>query len=227
MTHVFTTDAGPSLPDERSVGNTSLRLTSPSIVASAPDDVVLAELTHRWFNTLAVLSGSIRICGARSKSLPEVLMALAQIDQQILALAAMHRRLYQSPRVGECLENYSRALCLDVVKAFGREDVTPCIEMCDVSLSRPIIQRLATIIVELMTNALKHGRAPKHGAIVWMRLRRTREEGLELTVTDNFDPPEQEPRRPSLVEALVKNISGDLSVQAAPGYATRIRFPIG
>ncbi len=51
---------------------------------------------------------------------------------------------------------------------------------------------------------------------------------LELSVSDNFEPPDfLAPPCPLIVDALVKDLSGELVVRALPGYSTEIRFPVG
>lgn len=193
--------------------------------ATPSSDVLLSEMHHRWFNSLAVLSASLRICAMTGKSPADILFRLGTVDSQIQSMAAMHRRLYAPPSEPDCVEGYCRALCIDVVLSHSREEITPWVTMCDVSLCKRTLLALGGLVVELMTNALKHGRAPKSGGIVWMQMRQLSTGWLELSVTDNFRPPVTMPEIPTIIDALVRDIGGDVMVHLTPGYATRVRFP--
>jgi two-component sensor histidine kinase len=98
--------------------------------------------------------------------------------------------------------------------------------MVEAGLSIRCEHRLALIVVELMTNALKHGRPPMSGGVVWIQLGFCGEAELELVVTDNFEPPAGEPPMPAIVAALVEDLGGDLRVCCRPAYRTRVRFPL-
>ena len=188
-------------------------------------DVVLEELNHRWFNTLQVLSSSLqslRHTGASPATLDD---RLTRIDLQIRAMAALHRRLARSPDQHQTLEAYCQALCIDLLLAFGREEITPWVGMCDVSVSPATAVRVGALVVELLTNALKHGRAPAEGGTVWISMKRLDDGRLELTAADSFPAPVAEPVSPRVIEGLVARLHGELSIQMETGYMTRIRFP--
>jgi two-component sensor histidine kinase len=76
-----------------------------------------------------------------------------------------------------------------------------------------------------MTNALKHGRAPEAGGVVSVGLERVGRD-LQLIFADNFAPPDAAGcTAPRMVAALAQILGGTLTVDTAPGYLTRIRFP--
>ncbi len=198
----------------------------PAILSPGPRpmDVALVEFHHRWFNSLTALGCSLRSCAMVSKSVPDMLARLGDIDLQIQAMASLHRRLHQPLPVGGCLQTYCSALADDVVTAFGRGDIEPWVDMCDVSLSPDAFVTLGNLVVELVTNAVKHGRAPASGGLVWMRLRRRADGRLELNVTDNFAAPAEAPRTPRIIANLVELLGGELLIRTRSGYATRIVF---
>ena len=191
-----------------------------------PMQLLIAEMNHRWFNGLQVIEASLRRCDRHAASPDALRRSLAALSTQIQAMAALHRRLSALKGVGEGLERHCRALCMDLALAFDRTDITPSVAMVDARLSARSEQRLALIVVELMTNALKHGRPPTSGGVVWIQLRFLGEAELELVVTDNFDPPAAQPPMPAIVAALVEDLAGDLRVCCRPAYRTRVRFPV-
>jgi two-component sensor histidine kinase len=192
-----------------------------------PMQLLIAEMNHRWFNGLQVIEASLRRCDRHAASPVALRRSLAALSMQIRAMAALHRRLSALTGVGEGLERHCRALCMDLALAFGRTDIIPSVAMIDAGLCARSEQRLALIVVELMTNALKHGCPPASGGVVWVQLRFLGEAELELQVTDNFEPPAApEAPTPAIVAALVEDLGGDLKVSCRPTYRTRVRFPV-
>ena len=196
----------------------------PGLSTPALGDLALEEMSHRWCNALQSLSATLRSCQADGASLAFIQARLKGIDHQILAMAALQRRLSRSPAQDQSLEGYCRALCMDVLLAFGREEITPSVRMCEVTLSLARVHRLGAIVVELMTNALKHGRAPPDGGTVRVSMTALDDGRLELLVSDSFPPPAAPPARPRMVEALVEALGGELNVETEGGYRTCIRF---
>ena len=189
----------------------------PSVAAP---DVMMRELNHRWCNGLQVVVSTLRLCQREPASADDRISALCA---QVQALAALHRRL-SAPPPASGFEGYCRALCLDLILAFDRTEITPFVSIAEAALSPRCAQHVALLVVELLTNALKHGRAPGNGGAVSVTLRRVRRQ-LELVVADNFDTPaEAASQAPRLVCALVQTLGGTLTIQADGRYATRILF---
>jgi two-component sensor histidine kinase len=188
--------------------------------SARPADVFISELNHRWFNGLQVIAAGLRLCG-RDGGVGRI----PALCDQVQAMAALHRRLSLPPCEGD-LERHCRALCLDVLLAFGRTEVTPWVSMLPVPLSPHRAQHLALLVVELMTNALKHGCAPAAGGYVCFRLG-PHADGLELVVEDNFlEPSIAAAGPPRIVAALTEILEGTLCVETALSYVTRVRFPL-
>jgi len=189
----------------------------------APEDIIWSELSHRWYNWLQVMTVTLRGMSHECET-SAVTRQLNLLSDQVHAQAALHRRLSAPPPSGE-LERYCRALCLDLLLAFGRTEIAPWVSMPDVALSTYRTQVLGLLVTELMTNALKHGRAPEAGGVVSLTLEQVGQD-LQLTFADNFAPPDAMGcAAPRMVAALAQILGGTLTVDTAPGYLTRIRFP--
>jgi two-component sensor histidine kinase len=189
-------------------------------------DLILSEMNHRWCNGLQVISAALCLYGRHRTADAVMEEQLLGLGDQVQAMAALHRRLSGPPLIEESFETHCRSLCLDVTQSFGRPEVTPRLEMDDPGLSLRGEHRLALLVVELMTNALKHGRPPNHGAMVWLTLKRSGLSHIDLTVWDNFGPPDPNVTPPKLVRALVADLRGTLTVDVAPAYRSWIRIPI-
>jgi two-component sensor histidine kinase len=187
-------------------------------------DLILAEMNHRWSNGLQVISAALWRYGERQAA--DMDEQLVGLGNQVQAMAALHRRLSGPPSCEETFEAHCRSLCRDVVRSFGCPDVTPWLEMDEPGLSFRGEYRLALLVVELMTNALKHGRPPSQGAMVWLTLKRAAPSHLELTIWDNFDPPDPDVTSPKIVGALVADLRGTLTVELSPAYRSQVRIPM-
>src|SRR5207302_9550486 len=120
------------------------------------DTVLLAEFNHRLFNTLQIIAAMVARC--RRDTDGSATVWLGEPEERLRALGALHRLLVTTPPP-ETFENHCRKLCILLVRAFSREDVTPWVVMEDLDLSSEQTFRLPLLVVELVTNVLKHSLA--------------------------------------------------------------------
>jgi two-component sensor histidine kinase len=188
--------------------------------------VLLRELNHRHFNGLQSIANSISRCG-REPTLGETQARLADLEGRIAAHASLHRLLSDAPRQG-LLEIHCLALCFNLVRMFGREDVTPYVHMDDVQLSAVQAFLMSLLVAELVTNVLKHSFAQEQGGTIWIDMRRVQQCEVELTVCDSGKAflDDRAIREPRIANALVQILSGKLDVLRDDGYVTRVRFPL-
>ena len=190
-----------------------------------PDEVILIEeLNHRLFNTLQVVMASVARL-RKALCAPEAASRLNELESRVLAFANLHR-LLSCAIVVDGLENHCRRLCIELIKAFGREDMTPWVRMADVPLSPGRSLRVALLVVELVTNVLKHGLGGPRGGVVFVDLIRTRCGRLELAVRESHPHPSPDTGlRPRIVDTLAESLAGSALITTRDGYETRVRFP--
>jgi two-component sensor histidine kinase len=188
-------------------------------------DVLITEMNHRWCNSLQIISSSLKHLCRDGPESGRLSRRLEDLNDQIQAMAALHRRLAHLPSTGELFESYCGALCLDLLLAFGRTDVTPLLTIMEPRLDGCLRQHLALLVTELMTNALKHGKPPASGGMVEFNLSPFGLDHMLLSVIDNFEPPALLQAAPKVVEALVADLKGGLFVDLTPVYQTRIIIP--
>jgi two-component sensor histidine kinase len=153
-------------------------------------DLLFREIHHRVTNSLQLVHSTLSI---QLKLLDnnEARAQVAQAASRVLAIAAVHRRLYQdrSPDAADA-RTYMRAL-LDDMKALlpFAGDRRLGLDMEAFRLSADNLAHLGLIAVELVTNALKHGRGSIELAV------RQEEDCLKIVVSDegtgipaSFDP---------------------------------------
>jgi two-component sensor histidine kinase len=143
----------------------------------------MREVHHRVKNSLQLVQAMLSM-QARAIPAEEGRQHLEEAAARVLAIAAVHHRLYDSGSVqaGDAAQ-YLRALLGDMEHllpdlAGGRVLV---VEMASFLLAADDIAPLGLIVVELVTNALKHGRGD-----VLVTVQRLAD-GLEIAVADQGD----------------------------------------
>jgi two-component sensor histidine kinase len=193
---------------------------------SQEEFVLLRELNHRHFNCLQLIAVSLARCGGQP-TLAQTHAKLADLEDRIYAHASLHRRLSDAPGPG-MLENHCLALRFNLVRIFGREDVTPYVHMDDVDLSGVQAFWISLLVAELVTNVLKHGLVDEEGGTIWVAMLHVRRDEIELRVCDSRKAPLKSRlgREPRIVGALVEILSGTIDVLCDDAYVTRICIPL-
>ena len=197
-----------------------------SIACPQVETVLLRELKHRHSNRLQLIAYSIARCG-RQTTLAETRAMLADLEDRLFAHASLDRLLSEAPDP-RLFENRCLAICLCLVRTFGREDITPYVHMNDAELSAGQAFWMSLIVAELVANALKHSLAREEGGSIWIDLRRLRQQEVELTVSDSGRALLKRRQRgePRIVSALVQILSGKIDVFDDDAYVTRVRVPL-
>lgn len=183
---------------------------------------LLVEFNHRLFNTLQIIAGAISQC---RKSLRDHgdMTSLLELEARLGALGRMHQLLSRpAPHFG--LEDHCRTLCILLVQAFGREDIVPWVVMDDLILSRVQAYSVPLLVVELVTNVLKHSLADQADGVIWVDLH-LRAGHIELTVTDNRKIPLPVSSPSRIVIALAERLDGEAFVRQGGGWIAGARIP--
>ncbi|HTZ79198.1 MAG TPA: histidine kinase dimerization/phosphoacceptor domain -containing protein [Stellaceae bacterium] len=119
-------------------------------------DLLLREVNHRVRNSLQLIISLLRIQAQRIED-DDLRHSFASATDRISAVARIHDRLTHTDDVTTVeFGAYLRQICLDIVEAGGqrcRLAIQPMRLPTDAAIS------LALIAVEMLTNAIKHGRA--------------------------------------------------------------------
>jgi two-component sensor histidine kinase len=183
---------------------------------------LLAEFNHRLFNTLQIIESAVVQCRKNLRDRADM-TSLVELEKRLAALGRMHRLLSQpAPRVG--LGDHCHLLCILLFKAFGREDVTPIVMMDDLNLSPTQAYSLPLLVVELVTNVLKHSLTDQADGVVWVDLH-ARDGQIELTVTDNREAPLPVFRPSRIVRTLAETLHGEAFVCDTNGWIAGARIP--
>ncbi len=153
-------------------------------------DILLREIHHRVTNSLQLVHSMLSIQLGTLED-REARVQVGQAAARVLAIGAVHRRLYQGNALMAADARDYLASLLDDMKALlpTTGDRSLVLNMASFSLSADELAQLGLVAVELVTNALKHGRGR-----VDVEVRR-RDDCLQIAVSDegrgfpeNFDP---------------------------------------
>ena len=187
-------------------------------------DFLLKEVNHRIKNSLQIVSSILYLQCSHTEN-EEAIKALKNASARVLAIAAVHEKLYSGSDVRVVpLGPFLTALCSNISDALGRVD---CIEVdiAPVDISTDMAIPLALAVNELLTNAIKYGRSP------YRVILKAQDGRLVLTVSDSGQGPATNESRTGLGSRIVKNaamqIGATVETLSRPnGYFVEFDIPM-
>ncbi len=191
-------------------------------------DLLLREVYHRVKNNLQIVDGLL-LLNARNLKDPAALSALGGLRSRIYALGLVHAQLMTSKN----LETFDIAPFLDelarnIVAGAGDHEVRIEVEATPLEVNLDFAVPVGLLVTELVTNSLKHAFPDGAGAI---RVGLAMDAGRSVTLTVSDDGPGgggselKSGVGTSIVEGLVRQISGQLSIDTRGGRTTKIVMP--
>jgi two-component system, chemotaxis family, sensor kinase Cph1 len=150
----------------------------------AQKDLLMREVHHRVQNSLQLVSTMLRH-QQREFSDPIVQARFEETQQRILAVAAVHRRLWRSDEIETVrFDIYLQEIRDGLVEAWGRQwDEYVQLEGTSALMPTDKAVVLALIVTELLTNAVKHAYGGEPGPIQ-VQFGEESERGIQITITD-------------------------------------------
>jgi PAS domain S-box-containing protein len=194
-------------------------------------EVLLKEVHHRVKNNLQIIS-SLLALQARGNGDPEVRRMFEESQGRIRSMALIHEQLYQSGELSrvDFLE-YVRRLCSYLIECSGDQDgrVSLRLDVAAVPLPLNLAIPCGMILNELVSNALKHAFPAGRRGTVSIGFE-SRGGDYRLSVSDDgvgtaaAEPPKPGSLGLKVVDALVKQIGGAMSVTSDRGTRFTITF---
>lgn len=198
-------------------------------------ELLLKELHHRVKNNLQIIS-SIFSLQSQHVDNPEIRSILRESQNRISSIALIHEKLYQSDTIANInLAEYIETLAINLFASYeiSSKDIRLNLNICDVYLSIDTAIPCGLIINELVSNCLKHAFLDRASGEVSIILSVMSEGVLNLEIQDNgigvpedLDIKQVSSLGLSLVDALVFQIKGELSISNQNGAVFQIIFPI-
>ncbi len=204
------------------------------LIANRHKQTLLQELHHRVKNNMQLISSLLRI---RTNTLadPRATAALQDVEVRIMAMAAVHERLYEPAANGRIdLGSYVAGLAGDIVASHAPPgtaiqtvfDVDPVETSIDVSVP------VGLLISELVLNVAKHAFDEGSSGTLSISLHR-RDGQVHLVVADDgrgFSAPSETGEDGHLglrlVETLTNQLQGRAEFSSENGTTWEITFPL-
>ena len=146
-------------------------------------DATIREIHHRVKNNLQTVSALLRMQGRRATN-DETREALAEAERRVATIATVHEAL--SHNVDERVdfdEVFASILRGAALVATATGDITTRLEGAFGTVDADTAQALATVLAELVTNAVEHGLGDRDGTVTVRALRDG--QSLEVHVIDD------------------------------------------
>lgn len=206
--------------------------TANAVLAAlvAEKEVLLREVNHRAKNSLSVASSLLGIQGRRQAD-PAVKALFQEAQDRLTAMATVHDLLSKSEasqRVN--LAVYLGDLC-EALRPITEQDDCVLLEneaQEDILVHADIAIPLGIVATELITNAVKYAFPPPACGTIRVEAHRTGPAEVELSISDDgqgMAASREGSLGYGLVEALVRQISGEMTVESDGGVRVTIAFP--
>lgn len=174
--------------------NVSAKTIAPIPEGIVVDEFGTAEAHHRIANSLAVLTGLVRLQASNlakrqcAPTIEEMRLVLEDVVARISAVALLHRLLSQGPQQGAVdLNAYLGEVCRGVTGALsytGQSRVSdPNEGACLVDPDQAV--SIALVVSELVTNAIKYAHPTGIAGIIDVSCRRLGDGSLIIEVSDD------------------------------------------
>lgn len=193
-------------------------------------EMLLAEVNHRAKNSLAIASSLLSIQGRRQPD-PQVRALFHEARDRIMAMARVHDLLSKSETSQHVdLATYLGDLCEALRPITEQDDCIALVSEIDpgIMIHADIAIPLGIVATELVTNAVKYAFPPPACGTIAVRASRPEADRIELIISDDgkgMTAPREGSLGYGLVEALVRQIRGDLKIRGDAGVEVAIAFP--
>jgi two-component sensor histidine kinase len=199
-------------------------------------EALVREVHHRVKNNLQLVMSLLNLHARRIKD-PRAEAAFAEARSRINALATLHRRLYESETLQEVdLRWFLEDLCVELRRgglSTGRQiDLT--VSAADERIGPEVAVPLGLLVTECITNAYKHAFPQRFQGRIAVEVQRESPTTMVLSVSDDgvgYDPlapvaPESSGLGRSLIDAFVRQLHGEMTVDSRNGTLVRVSFPL-
>jgi len=197
-------------------------------------ETLLAEIHHRVKNNLAIISGLLEMQAFNTEE-EQLLDKLRESQSRIQSIAMVHEKLYQSETLSEiAIDQYIDDLLSGIINSMV--DTSKPIEitkrMDSVSLSVTQAIPCGLLLNELLTNCYKHAFTEQQQGTIYIFLQKE-DNQITLQIADDgkgmpedFNINQASSLGMTLVNTLVAQLDGDLSISSDAGTTFEISFAL-
>lgn len=195
--------------------------------------ILLAEVNHRVKNNMAVIISLINMKKSSTNN-SETLSALTEIQDQVMSMALVHRKIYEEKNKNAVdIKSFIDELSAGIANSFPRENkviITSQIQDVQLDVSKAI--PFGLILNELITNSMKHAFEGIAEPGIQIDLRNDQSGNMILKFTDNgvgisTDSINNEDKLGMmLIRSLVDQLDGQSGIKSDSGFNFEMKIPL-
>ncbi|WP_232631005.1 sensor histidine kinase [Methylobacterium sp. Leaf118] len=193
------------------------------------------ELQHRVANNMQFVAALLALQKRKVADDPgAAASALDEAQARLETISRIHRRLYDPARIDQPVGQYLQELCTDLLGATGARNIVCLVDVPPLRFDLARLTTLSLLVVEVVTNALKHAFPGAQGGTITIRLDCLDEGMTALTIADSgpgipvdFDPATSRSLGFRIVHGLAAQLGGTLTYTNENGTVVRLVFPDG
>ena len=205
-----------------------------SVTAALYDQqrTMFQELQHRVANNMQFVAALLTLQKRKVGDDPAAaLTALDEARVRLETISRIHRRLYDPERISLPVGQYLQELCTDLLDATGAQNIVCLVDVPPLSFDLTRLTTLSLLVVEVVTNALKHAFPVGARGTITITLEQLADARLALTIADNgrgmpkgFDPSTSKSLGYRISQGLAGQLGGTMSYGGQTGTIVRVEF---
>ena len=190
------------------------------------------ELQHRVANNMQFVAALLTLQKRQVGDDPKA--ALAALDEarvRLETISRIHRRLYDPSSIEAPVGQYLKELCADLLDATGAQNIVCLVDMPPLRLDLTRLTTLSLLVVEVVTNALKHAFPAGARGTITIQIQQLDATHLRLTIADDgrgmpsdFDPATTRSLGFRIAQGLAGQLGGTLTYTNAGGTVVSLTF---
>lgn len=193
------------------------------------------ELQHRVANNMQFVAALLALQKRKVIDNPqEAADVFDEAQARLQTIARIHRRLYDPARADQPVGQYLQELCSDLLDATGARNIVCLVDAPPVRLDLARLTTLSLLVVEVVTNALKHAFHGTERGTITIRFETLGAGQASLSIADNgpgipatFDPDTSRSLGFRIVQGLAGQLDGTLTYANEGGTVVRLVFVTG
>jgi two-component sensor histidine kinase len=188
-------------------------------------EAMFSELQHRVANNMQLVASVLQLERTTQRSKAE---SLAAAQRRLELLGTIHRRLYDAAASNEPVTTHLAALCDELVRSEGRNDVEIDVQPSALMLGPERLIILSLLTAEIVTNSLKHA-FKAGGGLIALRINSI-SDPCELTIADNGsgmlagEEALGSSLGRSIINSLAAHLRGTVEYASTEGTTVRVTF---
>lgn len=202
-------------------------------LARERSNVLFRELQHRVANNLQFAAALLH---AEKKTVSDDCGAtdvLEAAESRLELMSRVHRLLKDSAAVNTPIGHYLEDLCRDLIESSASSHIRLRVDAVPIHLDLESLMSLSLIVVELVTNSLKHAFKERAEGTIAIKLQIERTTCI-LTVADDGcgiaageDHRKGDGLGQDILRSLASQLRGTISLESGKGTTARLIFPVG